>query len=170
MHPRDGFVFGPVNAFGDHRFRIELNAAQYPFFKTQVAAFVDQMAHMEIDRFSAEHLFFKFIQVNDHLLYHIFSHPVEEELADARRLFTGASAQTDLPELIRLTLLGQRRTGQHALAAADTGGLFFDRFAVLQRQAAYRVVTTGLHAGAAADTTIGSEAHFRHANNSQIGH
>ncbi len=48
-----------------------------------VAAFVDHGPYGDRS-VSAEHLF-KFIQVNDHLLYHIFSHPVEEE-PHARRL------------------------------------------------------------------------------------
>ncbi len=43
------------------------------------------MAHMEMNRFFRRASLFKFIQVNDHLLYPS-SVAVEEELADARRL------------------------------------------------------------------------------------
>ncbi len=66
-----------------------------------------------------------------------------------------------LARLIRLTLragVGQASTHSPQPIQADN---CLTRFAVLQRQAAYRVVTAGLHAGAVTDTAIGSEAHFR---------
>lgn len=125
------FIFCPVNPFSHRGFGIQLYAAQYPLSEAQITSLINEMSHMEVNRFTSQNFFLKFKQIGDDLSDDILSNLVQENFPCPWRFFTGSSPQTNLPELLRLTLPGEGGAGQNTFAAPDTERFFLCGFSVL---------------------------------------
>ena len=76
METGDRFIFCPVNPLRHRGFGIQLYAAQYPLSEAQIPPLINEMSHMEVNRFTSQHFFFKLKQVGDDLSDDILSNLV----------------------------------------------------------------------------------------------